>query len=251
MTAQDYLTLKLTCGVICTIALYTVLFRENRLFRLFEHLFLGLAAGWMLVVLWAETLREQWWLEMVGEAAQNGAKGREGHWAFVMLLPLGLMGYFVFSRKHNWMSRIPIGVILGLWSGQQIDVWFRRYGSQIADTMKPVIPTTWDQVFVPSREGLSGEALAAVTREVYLSQAVSNLIFVVTVICSLAYFFYGFDVKGKLMGSVSTTGRWLLMIGFGAIFGSTVMMRFSLMIDRMYFVWIEWFRDTILKLGGG
>ena len=30
------------------------------------------------------------------------------------------------------------------------------------------------------------------------------------------------------------------MIGFGAIFGNTVMTRFTLLIDRMYFVWIEW-----------
>ena len=39
---------------------------------------------------------------------------------------------------------------------------------------------------------------------------------------------------------VLAAGRWLLMIGFGAIFGNTVMTRFTLLIDRMYFVWIEW-----------
>lgn len=251
MNAEGYLVLKLTCGVVATVALYTVLFRENKLFRLFEHFFLGLAAGWMLVVLWAETLREQWWLDMVGEAASAGAKGREGHWALALLLPLGIMGYFVFSKNHSWISRIPIGVILGLWSGQQVDVWFRRYGKQIADSMQPVWPTTWSPLTIPSSDGLTGDALSKVQNEVYLSEAISNLIFVVTVICCLAYFFYSFDVKGKLMRGMSTSGRWLLMFGFGAIFGSTVMMRFSLMIDRMYFVWIEWLRDTILPLFGG
>jgi hypothetical protein len=50
---------------------------------------------------------------------------------------------------------------------------------------------------------------------------------------------------------MTVTGRWAMMVGFGAIFGSTVMTRFSLLIDRMYFVWIEWFRDTILKMFGG
>jgi hypothetical protein len=38
------------------------------------------------------------------------------------------------------------------------------------------------------------------------------------------------------------------MIGFGAIFGSTVMMRFSLLIDRMYFIWIEFLRDGLPQL---
>jgi hypothetical protein len=41
------------------------------------------------------------------------------------------------------------------------------------------------------------------------------------------------------------------MIGFGAIFGSTVMMRFTLLIDRMYFIWIEFFRDGLGRLFGG
>jgi hypothetical protein len=34
------------------------------------------------------------------------------------------------------------------------------------------------------------------------------------------------------------------MIGFGAIFGSTVMARFALVIDRLAYIWQDW-----LKLG--
>jgi hypothetical protein len=37
-------------------------------------------------------------------------------------------------------------------------------------------------------------------------------------------------------------GRWLLMVGFGAIFGTTMMTRFVLFIDRAYFLLIEWLR---------
>jgi hypothetical protein len=36
------------------------------------------------------------------------------------------------------------------------------------------------------------------------------------------------------------------MIGFGAIFGSTVMMRFALLIDRMYYIWIEWLMNHVM-----
>ena len=35
---------KLAAGVAVTIGLYSVIFRENKLYRLFEHMFLGLAA---------------------------------------------------------------------------------------------------------------------------------------------------------------------------------------------------------------
>jgi hypothetical protein len=43
------------------------------------------------------------------------------------------------------------------------------------------------------------------------------------------------------------------MIGFGAIFGSTVMMRFTLLIDRMYFIFIEFGRNVFIPtlFGGG
>ena len=34
------------------------------------------------------------------------------------------------------------------------------------------------------------------------------------------------------------------LIGFGAIFGSTVMARFALVIDRMFYIWIEWIQSV-------
>ena len=40
------------------------------------------------------------------------------------------------------------------------------------------------------------------------------------------------------------------MVGFGAIFGSTVMARFSLEIDRMAYIWLEWLDQTKIFFGG-
>ena len=74
----------------------------------------------------------------------------------------------------------------------------------------------------------------------------SNIIFVLTLLSVLSYFLFSFDIKSKVLRNTTTLGRWLLMIGFGAIFGSTVMMRFTLLIDRMYFVFIEWLMQGLL-----
>ena len=186
---------------------------------------------------------------MVGVTAEGGGVDIPGFWPYALLLPIGLMGYFVFSRKHNWLSRIPIGIIIGLWSGQQVQVWWNRYGPQIDSTLKPIIPNG-GAMFVPDTSNMTPEAAAAVANNVYGSQALTNLIFIVTVLCVLSYFLFSFDFKNKFMKGMTLSGRWLLMVGFGAIFGSTVMMRFTLLIDRMYFVWIEWLRDTVLRVGG-
>lgn len=240
--------IKLAIGVLATIGLYSVLFRENKFYRFFEHIFLGLASGWALVVLWTETLKEKWWDKVVGSAAEGaGDVSQPGYWAFVLLIPIGLMGYFVFSKKHNWLSRIPIGIILGLWSGQQIQVWFNRYGPQMRDSMKPILPTSTDSFFTPGTDALTDPAqIAQINAQVYPSEALTNLVYVFTLLCVLSYFLFSFEIKSKALKVMTTSGRWLLMIGFGAIFGSTVMMRFTLLIDRMYFIWIEFLKQGLL-----
>lgn len=238
--------LKLTVGVLATIGLYSVLYKENKLYRFFEHVFVGLASGWALVALWTEVLKAQWWDKMVGTLPEDQSTGTMGYWPYMILLPIGLMGYFVFSKRHNWISRIPIAIILGLYSGQQFSAWQERYVSNIGNSMKPLFPTTFSSLFVPSSSGLPKEEAAKIASEVYLSQAISNWVFVVTLLSVLGYFLFSFDVKSKFISRLSLSGRWLLMIGFGAIFGSTVMMRFTLLIDRMFYVARE-FPEAVLN----
>jgi hypothetical protein len=240
--------MKITFGVIATVGLYSVLYRENKFYRLCEHIFLGLASGYTIVILWKEILKPNWVDAMLGVGATATDPAKDAMWAFVFLLPIGLMGYFVFSQKHNWISRIPIGVILGLFATEQFAVFFNRYGTQIADSMRPILPTTWDSLRKPGTSGLTPEQIADINAQVYFTQALSNLIYVVTLLSVLAYFLFSFELKSKFLQRFTTLGRWLLMIGFGAIFGSTVMMRFSLLIDRMYFIWIEFLRDGLPQL---
>ena len=230
---------RLVIGALATVGLYSVLYKENKLYRFFEHVFLGLASGYTLVSVWTETLKQSWWDPMIGTAPEGSTPGTPGFWAYILLLPIGLLGYFVFSNKHNWLSRIPIGIILGLWSGQQIQIWWNRYGPQINDSLRPIIPTTFNPLFTPSTKGLPKEQVAAIKSQIYLSTSISNIIFIVTLLSVLSYFLFSFELKTKFMQKTSLLGRWLLMIGFGAIFGSTVMMRFTLLIDRMYFIWYE------------
>lgn len=240
--------IKLTFSVIATLGLYSVLYRENKFYRFWEHVFLGLAAGWALVTLWVETLYPLWWLKMLGQTADPtnpASQAANGYWAWAFMLPLGLAGYFVFSKKHAWIARLPIGVIIGLWSGQQFSAWINRFWPQLDASMLPLIPTKMS--LVPYVGPTTDPAVAAeVSQNVYLSQALGDIIATLTLLSVLTYFLFSFDVKGKFLASTTRLGRYLLMIGFGAIFGSTVMMRFSLLIDRMYFIWIEFLKQGLM-----
>ena len=246
---------KLTVGVIATIGLYSVLYRETKFYRFFEHLFLGLAAGFTLVALWKETLKPLWWDKMAGSVTIDPDTAvrtvdSPGYWIYGLLLPIGMMGYLVFSKKHNWMSRIPIGVILGFWSGQQVQIWWNRWGAQIYSSMQPVWPTSTDSFTKPFTGDMTPADAAYVGAQLYPSQALSNLVFVITILAALSYFFFSFELKGKFLKGSNTLGRWLLMLGFGAIFGSTVMARFVLEIDRMSYIFVEWVEQTSKMFGG-
>ena len=216
-----------------TLGLYSLLYKENRFYRFVEHIFVGLAAGYSIYAIWAEVLYPQWWKPMVGHAAQGGMPIEIGHWAWAALLPVGFLAFFVFSTTNAWLSRIPIGIIIGLWSGQQLGAFYDRYLPQIADTARPIFPNSWTLVDRNAPPGV----LAA-------PQALNNLILVITFIVVLSYFLYSFEQKSRLVQKSAVAGRWLLMVGFGVIFGTTMMTRFVLFIDRAYFVLIEW-----LKLG--
>jgi hypothetical protein len=247
----SYDFVKLTLGVLCIFGLYSILYRETKFYRFFEHLFLGLAAGFAFVWMWTDPLKTLWWDRMVGATAENGQAGTPGYWMWALLLPMGLMAYFVYHEKHGWMARVPIGAILGLWAGQQVQVWWNLYGPQIDKSIRPIIPNTFDSFFVPSTEGLAPEAVKQIAENTYASEAINNLIFVVVLISVLSYFIFSIEYRSRFLKGMTVMGRWSLMVGFGAIFGSTVMMRFSLLIDRMYFVWIEWLNDTVLRSFGG
>ena len=242
MNLETYYAVSKGAGVLVTIGLFSVLYKENKFYRFCEHLFLGLAAGWAAVGIWTESLHTVWYDKMMGTLDETGKASSPGQWIYAALLPVGFMSYMVFSKKHNWMARIPLGIVLGVWSGQQIQAYFDTYGPQVRAGMKPIIGTSG--FLVPgASSGIDPQVIAA---NVYWSQAISNFLFMFTLVSVLSYFLFSFEVKNKIHLKINIMGRYLLMIGFGAIFGTTVMMRFTLVIDRMYFIWIEFFQKTLL-----
>lgn len=243
---EQYTLIKNAVAVLATVGLYSVLYKENKFYRFWEHVFVGLASGWALVTLWADVLKTQWWERMWGTPATADAGATMGYWAYAILLPIGLLGYYVFDKKNNWISRIPIGIVLGLYSGQQFQAWQTLYTKQIRGSIKPILPTTGEFFKVPP--GASPERVAELAQHTTISEAITNLIFTITLLSVMSYFLFSFNVKNKILQNTSIMGRWLLMVGFGAIFGSTVMMRFTLLIDRMYFIWIEFLKDGVLPL---
>lgn len=198
--------IALWAGALCTFAVYSILYTENRLYRLFEHIFIGLQAGYGVYFAWTQVLGPSWWKPMTSGA---------WYWAFAVVA--GSMFYFMYSKKSVWISRIIFGFFMGYAAGGIFRSFYGVYFPQIRSSMKPLTGpgmTGWDTLNV--------------------------VIFYVILISAMSYFLFSFDHKHKGMSRSSKLGRWFLMIGFGSIFGATVLGRMTLFVGRFNFLINDW-----------
>lgn len=205
--AENATAITAWCGAICTLAIYSILYAENRFYRLFEHIFIGLGAGYGVYFTWSQVLKPKWWLPMT--------EGGQWPWAFAAVL--GSMFYFMYSKRHVWISRIIFGMFMGLAAGGMFREFYEIYFPQMGASMKAVAGP-----------------------EMGLWDTVNVIIFYVILFASMTYFFFSFEHRHPAVRGAASAGRWFLMIGFGAIFGATVMGRMTLFIGRFNFLINDW-----------
>ena len=81
-----------------------------------------------------------------------------------------------------------------------------------------------------------------------IGSGLSQVIIFVGAVSALVYFFFSKAHTG-VFGGVAKFGIWVLMIGFGASFGYTVMARISLFIQRIQDMHQRWIK-TAFDTGG-
>ena len=205
-------------AAICTLVIFSFLYRENPIYRFFEHVLVGLATGYFVGIEIVNVIIPNWWNKMVG------AKAAPAEWSWIIFPIIGILWYFQLSRnpRLNWYSRVPIFFFMGYGAALAYKSFFNiMFGDrgQVMDTFRAIIPVTSVGVF----------------------DIINNLIFVLICLCVLSYFFFSFRHENNpLLRGSAKSGRYMLMIAFGAIFGTTVMGRMSLLIDRLYFLYHDW-----------
>lgn len=212
-----------TIAVLMTIAIFSFLFRDNPLYKFAEHLVVGVSMGYWVVILYQTSV-----VSKLLQPLQRAFTGRaESVTDGLVLIPLAL-GLLLFSRfipRASWLGRIAMAFILGVGSGVAVPLMLQ------VSVIQQLYPTI--SVFFPGAS--SGGALF------------NNVLVLVGVICGLAYFFFSAKHSGPI-GVLSRVGIWILMIGFGASFGYTVMSRISLLYGRLNFVVFEWARPLLSGL---
>jgi hypothetical protein len=220
-------------GGIATLAIFSFIFKENWLYRFFEHLFVGIASGWGVLV----TLKNFLWPVVISPLlGLDRVQYPDGTWTepynnlyLLYLIPIcfGLFYYTSYSARYSWLAKLVIGLSLGASAGLAFEGFFNQMLPQLQSSFKPLI------VFFDETTANAGQF------DWFTS--FNNALFVFTLLSVMYYFFFSFKNSSAILGKVSVSGRYLMMICFGAYFGSTVMARMALLVERLQFLIGPWF----------
>lgn len=203
-----------------TLAIYSFLYGDNPVYKFAEHLFVGISAGYGVIILYYAAVLHDMIYPLFRPAKVN--MEAPNYWIIIPII-LGLMILTLFSRRWAWMYRYPIGFIMGFGAGVSIPSAIQAIIiKQLSATVRPVVDMTVGHGF-----------------EAKAWTSFSNILLVGGLLCTLSYFYFSLERRGALKAT-SKMGMWFLMVAFGAAFGNTVMARMTLLIGRVEFLRFKW-----------
>jgi hypothetical protein len=194
-----------------TLFIFSFLYKDNPLFKLAEHLYVGVSVGYTIVKAYDTVIVHLIWKPIV-----------ENHeWTLLIPVCIGLLMLTRYVPKAAWLSRYSFAFIVGVGSGLAIPRTISSFIlKQVEDTVRPLLSLA------------GGDGVTFSMNLLNPASSINVIIILVGVISVLFYFFFSIEHSGPGK-MVAKTGVMFLMIAFGAAFGYTVMARMSLLIGRL------------------
>ncbi len=200
-------------SIFLTLCIFSYLYEDNPIYKLAEHLFLGVSIGYGVVEIIYGVLMPNLFDKLV--MADHWTLSRVG---LIAPLVMFLLLFTKFSRKYSWLARIPIAFLVAAFAGVKMTGEANaRLITQVRQSMPDLIEV-WNTYGFWSWED-DGAGLF------------SSLLLVVGLSATLLHFYFSAP-HNKVMRGLSRFGVLMLMLSFGASFGYTVMGRISLAIGR-------------------
>jgi hypothetical protein len=208
-------------AALLTFCIFSFLYRDNPFYKFAEHLFVGVSAGYFIILNFWTVIVPNLWHPLVRAFTAPDAAGplaaRLGDYRAWLLIP-GILGLLLFTRlfgKIGWLSRWPLAVVIGVYAGLKTTGFAQGdLVAQVQGSLQPLVTEN-------------------------LGTTLNAILFTLGLITSLLFFFYSREHKGSL-GLASRIGIVFLMVSFGAGYGYTVMSRVSLLIGRFQFLIEDW-----------
>lgn len=193
-------------SAILTIMITTLAWKDTPVSKTAEHIYLGVITANSVVMAWGN-------IESIGIQ-----KIMSGQIVYIIPVILGIMAYARYSKKHFWIYRYPIALVVGIGVGTAMS---GLVGGSVIDQIKS---SFWN-LNVPGDIGAS----------------VNNLIMVVTLVSAMMYFIFTIKAtRNPLATKLSTFGRYAMMAAFGYSFANTIATRINQYAGRIAFLMLEW-----------
>jgi hypothetical protein len=143
-----------------TLCIFSFLYKDNPFYKLAEHLFIGISAGYWLCRYYRNIFLPNLYTPLF----------ERGELLYIVPFVLGIMMLMRLSRKTAWISRWPLAVIVGTTSGYFLVTYLQSNGlEQVVASLVPL-------------------------------NSFSNVVLVVGVLSGLVYFFFSKPHKGPFGG---------------------------------------------------
>ena len=112
MTGATWDIIGILAGGIATLAIFTFLYKENPVYRFFEHMFIGVAVGLTIILnlrqfLWPKAIKPL--IGAFATMADNIPYDGPVEKIYLLYIPFMIFGalyYFIYSKKHGWLARL-------------------------------------------------------------------------------------------------------------------------------------------------
>ncbi len=190
-------------AAIVTIAALSFLYKENKFYSLVESIFVGLGAGYALVMGWSN---------IVTKSLKPMISG-----SFSAAIPtvLGLMLFAKLAPSVSWVARYPTALLVGMGSGVALT------GSIDAELVGQI--------------AASNIPLNSASNILLVFGTIAVLVYFLFVIRPRQE-----GRSGKTYLLAMTLGRYMMMVAFGASFGNNAQQRISQLIERLQFLFGTW-----------
>ncbi len=203
-------------AALLTFMVWSYLLGDNPAFRIAEHLFVGIAIGYAVVVAWFNVVQPA----LFGAVAPQSPA--------LAAAPLVLCLILMAKVRPAWsgVGNIAVAFLVGVGAALAV-------GGALFGTLEPQVAATASLSLDPADYGDTQSALASP----FLWQ---NLAVLVGTVGTFFYFTFNTQPQGPLGGLRETftrfwsgIGRWVIMMMLGALFANTVTSRISLLIGRV------------------
>jgi hypothetical protein len=192
-------------AALLTIFAYSIVFKDNPLYRIAEHVLVGLSSGYLLIVTWNFVYTQSIAPFLTGKGLLVAGTS----------LILGVLVFTKFFRRTAWLSNLSIAVLVGTATGLTVRGYlYAQLIDQIKASIVPVVSVQPFDIF-------------------------NTLLSLLIAVCTIAYFLFSVEHKGPV-GIMAKIGRYGMMAAFGAAYGGTVMTRLAIFIQRIQYLLFTW-----------